>query len=200
VWNRRRPRVSPRRRLPDARNRSPHHSSARADPPQWSKRHIPVDDSSQNRSVGQAPSPRRQPSCCSWSHRCAIVNGQVVVPTTMLWCRSRSSMLTAALCSDRNGPQSSRAMSSGLERKYVNVRRLLVFLEASIDKSRQWAVFAPKEPAAARRWPRGDCRETGARPVRHRLVGCREQVHRGTEKDPRRDFPGPVCCWRRPCR
>ena len=56
MWgNRRRPRVSPRRRLPNARNRSPHHSSARDDASQWPKRHIPIDDSSQNGSVAEPP-------------------------------------------------------------------------------------------------------------------------------------------------
>jgi phage tail sheath protein FI len=36
-----------------------------------------------------------------------------------------------------------RTMSSDPEWKYVNVRRLFVFLEHSIDKSTQWAVFEP---------------------------------------------------------
>jgi phage tail sheath protein FI len=34
-------------------------------------------------------------------------------------------------------------MSSDPEWKYVNVRRLFIFLEHSIDKSTQWAVFEP---------------------------------------------------------
>ena len=36
-----------------------------------------------------------------------------------------------------------RTISSDPEWKYVNVRRLLIFLEHSIDKSTQWAVFEP---------------------------------------------------------
>jgi phage tail sheath protein FI len=36
-----------------------------------------------------------------------------------------------------------RTMSSDPEWKYVNVRRLFIFLEHSIDKSMQWAVFEP---------------------------------------------------------
>jgi Bacteriophage tail sheath protein len=36
-----------------------------------------------------------------------------------------------------------RTLSSDAEWKYVNVRRLLLFLEASIDRGLQWAVFEP---------------------------------------------------------
>lgn len=36
-----------------------------------------------------------------------------------------------------------RLMSSDPEWKYVNVRRLFIYLEHSIDKSTQWAVFEP---------------------------------------------------------
>ena len=36
-----------------------------------------------------------------------------------------------------------RTMTSDPEWKYVNVRRLFIFLEHSIDKSTQWAVFEP---------------------------------------------------------
>jgi phage tail sheath protein FI len=36
-----------------------------------------------------------------------------------------------------------RTMSSDPEWKYVNVRRLFIYLEASIDRSTQWAVFEP---------------------------------------------------------
>ena len=36
-----------------------------------------------------------------------------------------------------------RTMSSDPEWRYVNVRRLFIFLEHSIDKSTQWAVFEP---------------------------------------------------------
>ena len=36
-----------------------------------------------------------------------------------------------------------RTMSSDPEWKYVNVRRLFIFLEHSIDKGTQWAVFEP---------------------------------------------------------
>ena len=36
-----------------------------------------------------------------------------------------------------------RTMSSDPEWKYVNVRRLFIFLEHSIDKATQWAVFEP---------------------------------------------------------
>ena len=36
-----------------------------------------------------------------------------------------------------------RTLSSNAEWKYVNVRRLLLFLESSIDRGLQWAVFEP---------------------------------------------------------
>ena len=36
-----------------------------------------------------------------------------------------------------------RTMTSDPEWKYVNVRRLFIYLEHSIDKSTQWAVFEP---------------------------------------------------------
>ena len=36
-----------------------------------------------------------------------------------------------------------RTMSSDPEWKYVNVRRLLIFIEASIDRGTQWVVFEP---------------------------------------------------------
>ena len=39
-----------------------------------------------------------------------------------------------------------RTMTSDPEWKYVNVRRLFVYLEHSIDKSTQWAVFEPNGP------------------------------------------------------
>lgn len=42
-----------------------------------------------------------------------------------------------------------RTMSSDPEWKYVNVRRLFIFLEHSIDRAMQWAVF---EPNNARLW------------------------------------------------
>ena len=42
-----------------------------------------------------------------------------------------------------------RTMSSDPEWKYVNVRRLFIFLEHSIDKATQWAVF---EPNGERLW------------------------------------------------
>ena len=42
-----------------------------------------------------------------------------------------------------------RTMSSDPEWKYVNVRRLFIFIEHSIDKSTQWAVF---EPNNSRLW------------------------------------------------
>jgi phage tail sheath protein FI len=39
-----------------------------------------------------------------------------------------------------------RTMSSDPEWKYVNVRRLFIYLEHSIDKATQWAVFEPNNP------------------------------------------------------
>jgi phage tail sheath protein FI len=42
-----------------------------------------------------------------------------------------------------------RTMSSDPEWKYVNVRRLFIFIEHSIDKGTQWAVF---EPNSSRLW------------------------------------------------
>jgi phage tail sheath protein FI len=39
-----------------------------------------------------------------------------------------------------------RTMSSDPEWKYVNVRRLFIYVEHSIDKSTQWAVFEPNGP------------------------------------------------------
>ena len=44
-----------------------------------------------------------------------------------------------------------RTLSSDPEWKYVNVRRLIIFLEHSIDRGLQWAVFEPNdEPLWAR--------------------------------------------------
>jgi uncharacterized protein len=40
-----------------------------------------------------------------------------------------------------------RTRSADPEWKYVNVRRLLIFIEASIDRSLQWAVFEPNGEA-----------------------------------------------------
>ena len=48
-----------------------------------------------------------------------------------------------------------RTMSSDPEWKYVNVRRLFIYLEHSIDKATQWAVFEPNERAAV-----GNIRQT----------------------------------------
>jgi phage tail sheath protein FI len=39
-----------------------------------------------------------------------------------------------------------RTMSSDPEWKYVNVRRLFIYIEHSIDKGTQWAVFEPNGP------------------------------------------------------
>lgn len=39
-----------------------------------------------------------------------------------------------------------RTMSSDPEWKYVNVRRLFIYIEHSIDKGTQWAVFEPNNP------------------------------------------------------
>jgi phage tail sheath protein FI len=39
-----------------------------------------------------------------------------------------------------------RTLSSDSEVKYVNVRRTLIFLEATIDKNTQWVVFEPNTP------------------------------------------------------
>jgi phage tail sheath protein FI len=33
--------------------------------------------------------------------------------------------------------------------KYVNVRRLFIYIEQSIDKGTQWGVFEPNGPAAS---------------------------------------------------
>ena len=40
-----------------------------------------------------------------------------------------------------------RTLSSDPEWKYVNVRRLFIYLEHSIDKATQWAVFEPNNDA-----------------------------------------------------
>jgi phage tail sheath protein FI len=40
-----------------------------------------------------------------------------------------------------------RTLSSDPEWTYVNVRRLFIYLEASIDRSTQWAVFEPNNEA-----------------------------------------------------
>jgi phage tail sheath protein FI len=40
-----------------------------------------------------------------------------------------------------------RTLSDDPEWKYVNVRRLFLFLEESIDEATQWVVFEPNEPA-----------------------------------------------------
>ena len=39
-----------------------------------------------------------------------------------------------------------RTLSSDPEFKYVNVRRFLIFMEASIDRGTQWVVFEPNSP------------------------------------------------------
>ena len=39
-----------------------------------------------------------------------------------------------------------RTLSSALELRYVNVRRFLIFLEASLDRGTQWVVFEPNAP------------------------------------------------------
>jgi phage tail sheath protein FI len=39
-----------------------------------------------------------------------------------------------------------RTLSSDPDVKYINVRRTLIFLEASIDRGTQWVVFEPNEP------------------------------------------------------
>lgn len=39
-----------------------------------------------------------------------------------------------------------RTLSSNPEVKYVNVRRTLIFLEASIEQGTQWVVFEPNTP------------------------------------------------------
>ena len=44
-----------------------------------------------------------------------------------------------------------RVITSDSDWKYVNVRRLLIFIEASIDRGLQWVVFEPNaEPLWAR--------------------------------------------------
>jgi phage tail sheath protein FI len=75
-----------------------------------------------------------------------------------------------------------RTFTSDAEWKYVNVRRLLIFLEASIDRGLQWAVFEPNaEPLWAEvrrtvgdflrvRWRDGDLR--GTRPEEAFFVRC----------------------------
>ena len=40
-----------------------------------------------------------------------------------------------------------RCISSDNERKYVNVTRLLIFIEASVDNGLQWVVFEPNAEA-----------------------------------------------------
>jgi phage tail sheath protein FI len=44
-----------------------------------------------------------------------------------------------------------RTLSSDASVRYVNVRRFLIFLEASLDRGTQWVVFEPNEP---RTWTR----------------------------------------------
>lgn len=39
-----------------------------------------------------------------------------------------------------------RTLSSNADVKYINVRRTLIFLEASIDRGTQWVVFEPNDP------------------------------------------------------
>ena len=55
--------------------------------------------------------------------------------------------------SDRRGIRvwGARTMSSDTQWKYVNVRRLFIFVEESIDEGTQWVVFEPNdEPTWAR--------------------------------------------------
>lgn len=40
-----------------------------------------------------------------------------------------------------------RTLSADVEWKYINIRRLFLFLEESIDKGTQWVVFEPNSPA-----------------------------------------------------
>jgi len=40
-----------------------------------------------------------------------------------------------------------RTLSSDAEWKYLNIRRLFLFLEETIDKASQWVVFEPNSPA-----------------------------------------------------
>ncbi len=47
-----------------------------------------------------------------------------------------------------------RTLSSDPERKYVNVRRLLIFLEQSIDAGTQWVVFENNGPNLWQRFRR----------------------------------------------
>ena len=54
-----------------------------------------------------------------------------------------------------------RTMSSDPEWKYVNVRRLFIYLEHSIDRSTQWAVFEPNNETAV-----------GVDPADHRPTSC----------------------------
>ena len=66
-----------------------------------------------------------------------------------------------------------RTMSSDPEWKYVNVRRLFIYLEHSIDKATQWAVF---EPNNERLWAQHppDRRGLPARPVARRRADRRQ--------------------------
>ena len=49
-----------------------------------------------------------------------------------------------------------RVITSDPDWKYVNVRRLLIFIEASIERGLQWVVFEPNsEPL----WAAGDARD-----------------------------------------
>jgi phage tail sheath protein FI len=40
-----------------------------------------------------------------------------------------------------------RTLSADSEWKYINIRRLFLFLEESIDKASQWVVFEPNSPS-----------------------------------------------------
>ena len=40
-----------------------------------------------------------------------------------------------------------RTLSADSEWKYINIRRLFLFLEESLDKATQWVVFEPNSPA-----------------------------------------------------
>ena len=92
-----------------------------------------------------------------------------------------------------------RTMSSDPEWKYVNVRRLFIYLEHSIDKGTQWAVF---EPNNARLWAniRQHGRGLPARAVARRRAAGRQarggllRALRPHHHDPERPRQRPLIC------
>jgi hypothetical protein len=68
-----------------------------------------------------------------------------------------------------------RTVSADPEWRYVNVRRLFLFLEESIDEGTQWVVFEPNDPTLWRRIRRNISAFLRVQWIDRRLVGNTEE-------------------------